>query len=60
MNYTVRLFLAIAAVVLLGVKTSSAQVKEESDSVKIEFNDQTPMMSARETPKRYYIRKVNV
>ena len=60
MNYTVRLFLAIAAVVLLGVKTSSAQVKEESDSVKIEFTDQTPMMSARETPKRYYIRKVNV
>ena len=60
MNYTIRLFLAIAAVVLLGVKTSSAQVKEESDSVKIEFTDQTPMMSARETPKRYYIRKVNV
>ncbi len=60
MKYTVRLFLAIAAVVLLGVKSSSAQVKEESDSVKIEFTDQTPMMSARETPKRYYIRKVNV
>ena len=60
MKYTVRLFLAIAAVVLLGVKTSSAQVKEEGDSVKIEFTDQTPMMSARETPKRYYIRKVNV
>ena len=60
MNYTIRLFLAIAAVMLLGVKTSSAQVKEESDSVKIEFTDQTPMMSARETPKRYYIRKVNV
>ena len=60
MRNTVRFFVAIAALMLLGAKSTSAQVKEEGDSVKIEFTDQTPMMSARETPKRYYIRKVNV
>ena len=60
MKYASKLFVTIAAVLLLGVMPSMAQEQEVKDSVKIEFNEDAPMLSSRETPKRYYIRKVNV
>ena len=60
MKYASKLFVTITALLLLGAKHSMAQEQERKDSIKIEFNEDAPMLSARETPKRYYIRKVNV
>ena len=60
MKYASKLFVTITALLLLGAKYSVAQEQERKDSIKIEFNEDAPMLSARETPKRYYIRKVNV
>ena len=60
MKYASKLFVTITALLLLGAKHSVAQEQERKDSIKIEFNEDAPMLSARETPKRYYIRKVNV
>ena len=60
MKYASKLFVTITALLLLGAKYSVAQEQERKDSIKIEFNEDAPMLSARETPKRYYIRKVNL
>lgn len=60
MKYASKLFVVLAAVLLWSAKPTMAQEQEQKDSVKIEFNEDAPILSTRETPKRYYIRKVNV
>ena len=62
MKYASKLFVVLTTLLLWGAKPSMAQEQEQEqkDSVKIEFNEDAPILSSRETPKRYYIRKVNV
>ena len=62
MKYASKLFVILAAALFLAAVPATAQEpeQEQKDSIKIEFNEDAPILSARETPKRYYIRKVNV
>ena len=62
MKYASKLFVILAAALFLAAVPATAQEpeQEQKDSIKIEFNEDAPILSSRETPKRYYIRKVNV
>ena len=62
MKYASKLFVILAAALFLADVPATAQEpeQEQKDSIKIEFNEDAPILSSRETPKRYYIRKVNV
>ena len=60
MRYANKIFVILSALMLWSVNHSMAQVLDQRDTLKIDFDENAPILSSRETPKRYYIRKVNV